>query len=183
MFDARFIDESIIKQVPEGFKLRPMRPSDFKKGYLQTLCHLTSVGNIDYRGFLERLAYFHSIPDTYFLIVVEDVRKDKIAGCGTMFLERKIIHGLASCGHLEDVVTLPEYRGLQFGRLIIQALTSVSKNRGAYKTILDCSEKNLPFYSAKCGFTQKEYQMVIYHRENEDKGKDGKESSKLVAKL
>lgn len=176
LFSSHLIDESVLQELPRGFVLRPMRPSDVKKGYLETLSHLTAVGTINMRGFMERMEYFRSIPDTYFLVVVEDLSKNKIAGCGTMFLERKIIHGLASCGHLEDVVTLPEYRGLQFGRLIIQALTSVSKNMGAYKTILDCSEKNLPFYSSKCGFTQKEYQMVIYHR-------DGNAGSKLKAKL
>ena len=167
LFSTCLIDETILKQVPEGFVLRPMRPSDFDKDYLQTLSYLSFVGSVSRQRFLERMEYYRHIPDTYYLIVVEDVANKKIAGCGTMFLERKIIHNLANCGHLEDVVTSPEYRGLQFGRLIIQALTSVSRNMGAYKTILDCSEKNLPFYSRKCGFTQKEYQMTIYHGKND----------------
>lgn len=165
LFASDLIDEEVIHQIPQGFILRPIHSSDFSKGYLQALAHLTFVGTISKKLFVERLAYYCTIPDTYYLVVVEDIERKKIVGCGTMFLERKMIHNLGSCGHLEDVVTLPEYRGLQLGRLIIQALTSVSKNMGAYKTILDCSEKNIPFYSRKCGFSQKEYQMAIYHDE------------------
>jgi glucosamine-phosphate N-acetyltransferase len=42
----------------------------------------------------------------------------------------------------------------------------VGKTVGCYKVILDCSEKNVPFYE-KCGFTVKEKQMVVYFEEND----------------
>jgi glucosamine-phosphate N-acetyltransferase len=167
LFSVDLIDSKVLKEVPSGFKLRPIEASDYDKGVLLPLTYLTKVGYIDKESFLERLQlYRYMIPHTYFILVIEDLSKKTIAGCGTMLLERKFIHNLGLCGHLEDVVTLPAYRNLQFGRLIIQALTSISKNLGAYKTILDCSANNLAFYSDKCGFTQKEYQMVIYHEEH-----------------
>lgn len=37
---------------------------------------------------------------------------------------------------------------------------------GCYKIILDCSQKNIPFYE-KCGFSHKEYEMVLYLDHND----------------
>jgi hypothetical protein len=42
---------------------------------------------------------------------------------------------------------------------LIDELLRVSKERGCYKVILDCSEANQPFYE-KCGLIRKEVQMV-----------------------
>jgi hypothetical protein len=42
---------------------------------------------------------------------------------------------------------------------LIEALIDVSRDRGCYKVILDCSEANQAFYE-KCGLTRKEVQMV-----------------------
>ena len=44
---------------------------------------------------------------------------------------------------------------------MIRALTRVAERLGCYKVILDCSEKNQPFYE-KCGMTRKEVQMAKY---------------------
>lgn len=167
LFDAALIDASIIHQVPRGFVLRPLEPNDYDKGMLEVLGHLTTVGTISRSAFLNRFQHWFARNDTYFIVVVEDLTKGRIAGCGTMMLERKLIHQLGMVGHLEDTATLPEYRGKQLGRLIIQGLTSVSRRMGAYKTILDCVDDNIQFYTEKCGFTAKETEMVLYHREND----------------
>lgn len=42
---------------------------------------------------------------------------------------------------------------------LIAALIDVAKQKGCYKVILDCAEKNAAFYE-KCGLTRKEIQMV-----------------------
>ena len=177
LFPASLIPVNILAQVPPGFILRPLEENDYDKGYLQTLTHLTVVGDITKGQFRERFHDYKRNNGTYFLIVVEDVRRNRIAGCGTMILERKFIHQMGSVGHLEDVVTLPDYRGMQFGRLIIQALTGVSERLGAYKTILDCIDDNVAFYREKCGFVVKEHQMVVRHLRNDIQPK------RVVAKL
>ena len=169
LFSSRLIDSNIVHNVPNDFVLRPLEATDYDKGYLNVLSKLTDVGEIDQTRFLQRLNYFRAHSHEYYLIVIEHVSLRKIVGCGTMFLERKFIHNVGCVGHLEDVVTLPEYRGMQFGIMIIQALTSVSKNLGAYKTILDCLDKNVAFYKAKCGFTVCGNEMHVRHPENETK--------------
>lgn len=42
---------------------------------------------------------------------------------------------------------------------VVADLLQFSKQAGCYKTILDCSDDNVPFYE-KCGLTKKEVQMV-----------------------
>ena len=69
-------------------------------------------------------------------------------------------------GHIEDIVTHSEYRGLNLGRLVIETLKGIGKAKGCYKIILDCSEKNVAFYK-KCGFAQKEFEMAFYIPEND----------------
>ena len=69
-----------------------------------------------------------------------------------------------------DIVTHSDYRGLKLGYYVIETLKFIGKKVGCYKIILDCSEKNIPFY-VKCGFTQKEFEMAYYIPENDIKAK------------
>ena len=77
------------------------------------------------------------------------------------FVERKFIHENGLVGHLEDIVVHKDYRKLNFGRFIIDQLTFLGRVNGCYKILLDCSEKNVPFYE-KCGYTRKGAEMACY---------------------
>ena len=44
---------------------------------------------------------------------------------------------------------------------VIDQLVHIGKQVGCYKVILDCAEKNVPFYE-KCNFKRKEQQMALY---------------------
>jgi hypothetical protein len=57
-------------------------------------------------------------------------------------------------------------RGKKLGFKLIQALQRLGGLLGCYKVILDCSEDNVKFYT-RCGFKQKEVQMVVYIQGNE----------------
>jgi glucosamine-phosphate N-acetyltransferase len=102
----------------------------------------------------DRFSYLKAHNHEYFTIVLEDTAKSKIVGSGTIFVERKFVHSNGLVGHIEDIVTHKDYRGLNLGKLIIETLKVIGKRTGCYKIILDCSDKNVPFYQ-KCGFTQK----------------------------
>ena len=163
LFDRNVIDREILNVVPYGFVLRPLEITDYEKGYLQVLSQLTVVGEVSRSDFVERFSYLKAHNHEYFAIVIEDLNKSRIVGAGTIFMERKFIHNLGQVGHLEDVVTHNEYRGMHFGILIMQALASIGQRLGAYKSILDCTEKNGRFYEARCNFKFKELQMVRYY--------------------
>lgn len=82
-------------------------------------------------------------PRTYYTLVVIDKTTDKIAGVGTVFMERKFQRGLSLVGHIEDIAVDEKQQGKKLGLRIIQALIRLSENSGAYKTILNCSDKNI----------------------------------------
>lgn len=84
---------------------------------------------------------------------------DHIVAVGTVFVERKFTRSMGKVGHIEDIAVSPSQQGRGLGLKIIKALMSISEAEGCYKTILNCSEGNVPFYE-KCGFTRKETEMV-----------------------
>ena len=65
-------------------------------------------------------------------------------------------------GHIEDIVVDVKHRKRGLGKMIIDYLTEYSKNKKCYKVILNCSQKNIGFYE-KCGYKQKEVEMVHLH--------------------
>ncbi|KAJ3062662.1 Glucosamine-phosphate N-acetyltransferase-like protein [Quaeritorhiza haematococci] len=166
LFTPRLISPEVQASLPEGFVVRPLEATDYEKGFLDALGMLTSVGPMSKGQFMERFAYLKAHNYEYFTIVIEDTKKAAIVGAGTIFVERKFVHMNGLVGHIEDIVTHKEYRGMNLGKLVIETLKYIGKHTGCYKIILDCSDKNVPFY-VKCGFTQKEYEMVLYIPEND----------------
>ena len=125
------------------------------------------------------VAQFHAMratPRTYHTLVIVDKATDRIVAVGTVVLERKFLRGLGTVGHIEDIAVDKKQQGKKLGLRIINALTYISENNGAYKTILNCSDDNIrecSFYVAlgsgtdastafykKCGYEKKESEMV-----------------------
>ncbi|RKO92480.1 acyl-CoA N-acyltransferase [Blyttiomyces helicus] len=166
LFSPSLISPEVKASLKPGFVVRPLAPSDYEKGFLEALSQLTTVGKLSKADFLDRYNYLKAHNYEYFTIVIEDVPKEKIVAAGTILVERKFVHGNGLVGHIEDIVTSSEYRGMNLGKLIIETLKYIGKQTGCYKIILDCSEKNIPFY-VKCGFVHKEFEMVAYIDEND----------------
>lgn len=101
----------------------------------------------------------------YHVIVVEDDRQEQLVAAGTVFFEQKFIRSCGLVGHIEDVVVHDSSRGMRMGQKVVAALMAESERRGCYKTILDCSHDNVPFY-VKSGMEVKGVQMAKYHSEN-----------------
>lgn len=55
--------------------------------------------------------------DSYYVVVVEDLNKSRIAGSATLVVEQKFIHNTGTRGRIEDVVVSDDYRGKQLGKL------------------------------------------------------------------
>lgn len=109
--------------------------------------------------FLHETNKFFYIAD-HTITITEDA-KDQVVAVGTILVERKFIRKNGLVGHIEDIAVNGNQQGKKLGLRIIQALKFIGAKRGCYKVILDCSEKNVPFYQ-KCGFTQKEVEMAWY---------------------
>eukprot|EP00842_Homolaphlyctis_polyrhiza_P000750 jgi/Hompol1/1676/HPOL_004882-RA len=156
LFNAALVPPSVQAALKPGLVVRPLEPADYEKGYLQVLGQLTTVGTISKAEFAARFAELKQRNDTYFSIVIEDTKLAKIIAAGTILVERKFIHGCGNVGHIEDIVTHKDYRGHNLGFLIIETLKGIGRATGCYKIIRE-----------KCGFSQKEVEMVIYIPENE----------------
>ncbi|KAI9141156.1 acyl-CoA N-acyltransferase [Paraphysoderma sedebokerense] len=161
LFSSSLICKDIQSKLPAGYLIRSLDLSDYEKGFLDCLSHLTVVGEISRAQFVDRFAYLKLHSHEYFVIVIEDVNNKRIAAAGTVLVERKFIRQCGLVGHIEDIVVNEKYRGLQFGRYIIDMLKHIGQAVGCYKIILDCAEKNVKFYE-KCGFERKEVEMVWY---------------------
>ncbi|KAG2379317.1 hypothetical protein C9374_007456 [Naegleria lovaniensis] len=148
------------------YQPRPIEPSDYDKGYLALLSQLTTVGDISRESFQKRLSQLD--PNTYRIVVIEDPNSHRIVAAATVFVEKKFVHECGSVGHIEDVVVDSNVRGQHLGVKVIEACKQFAQQQGCYKTILDCSEKNVKFYE-KCGFVRKEIQMRFDHEHERSK--------------
>lgn len=115
---------------------------------MSVLTQLTTVGDVSKAKFEEQLTKMD--PDTYHVLVIEQEEPKKIVGCGTIFFERKLVHQCSFAGHIEDICVSEEVRSKGVGKQLIKLLLEAGKEKGCYKVILDCSDKNIPFYE-KCG--------------------------------
>ncbi|KAJ3122386.1 Glucosamine-phosphate N-acetyltransferase-like protein [Nowakowskiella sp. JEL0407] len=117
LFDKLYISGDVQNALPAGFVVRPLEIGDYEKGFLEALEMLTSVGKMSKGQFIERFSYLKAHNHEYFTIVIEDTKKAKIVGAGTIFVERKFVHLNGLVGHIEDIVTHKDYRGMNLGKL------------------------------------------------------------------
>ncbi|CAG8574387.1 7164_t:CDS:2, partial [Scutellospora calospora] len=163
------ISSEVQAALPKGHTIRPLSSKDYEKGFLQLLTVLTVVGDISKAQFLERFHYLKAHNHEYFTLVIVSP-EDRIIGAGTIFIERKFIRNTGLVGHIEDIVVDEKQQGKKLGLRIIQALKYIGMKTGCYKVILDCDEKNVPFYQ-KCGFTRKGCEMAWYTADDSPKAK------------
>lgn len=144
-----------------NLKLRELEAGDNDKGFLDLLAQLTVVGEISQQQFKDRFQLLQSKQPDYYIVVLEDVDKQRVVASATLLIEYKILRHCGKVGHIEDVVVNDGYRGQKLGQRVIAALMAHAQSQGCYKVILDCSDSNVPFYE-KCGFMRKEVQMAMY---------------------
>ncbi|MFB5623992.1 GNAT family N-acetyltransferase [Candidatus Nitrosopumilus sediminis] len=130
--------------------IRELKEEDLWNGFLKSLDTLKEASTIDKAKANTIFKKINSNPDH--IIAVAEV-DGKIVGSTTLLIESKFIHNGGLVGHIEDVVVDKDYQGQKIGEKIMKFLIEISKNRGCYKTILDCTDDVKPFYE-KLGFRQ-----------------------------
>lgn len=145
----------------EKYKLRRLEITDKKKGFIELLQQLTVCDSVSDKDFEDRFEELVSEGDNHVICVIEDGNTGKIVATGSVFIEKKFIRNCGKVGHIEDIVVDASTRGMNFGKKIVEFLTQHANSIGCYKVILDCSAENRVFYE-KCGYKQKEIQMVKY---------------------
>jgi glucosamine-phosphate N-acetyltransferase len=161
LFPSNYISQEVRDTLPADCHIRPLASTDYRRGHLSVLSVLTVVTDPGEDAWLAQFNALRAAVNTYYSIVIVNKETDRIVGAGAVFVERKFLRGLGSVGHIEDIAVDAQQQGKKLGLRIIQALTGISENSGCYKTILNCSDKNIPFYE-KCGFEKKENEMAKY---------------------
>ena len=128
--------------------IRELRKEDLWNGFLTTLDSLRQASDIDKNKADEIFEKINSNPDHIVAVAELD---GKIVGSTTLLIEPKFIHKGGIVGHIEDVVVDKKFQGQKIGEKIMKYLLEFAKNRGCYKTILDCTDEVKPFYE-KLGF-------------------------------
>merc|ERR1719320_969152 len=145
---ASFSPPISISSPGESLRVRSLCLEDYDCGFLELLGQLTSVGNISREQWEARFQAMKSCVNTYYVVVVEDVKLARVIGAATLVVEKKFIHCCGQVGRLEDVVVSDEYRGRQLGKLVVSITSLLATKLGCYKITLNCNDKMIKFYSA-----------------------------------
>ena len=137
--------------------IRELKKEDLWNGFLTSLDSLKEASNIDKNKAERIFEKINSNPDH--IIAVAEI-DGKIVGSTTLLIESKFIHNGGTVGHIEDVVVNKNYQGQKIGEKIMKFLIEISKKRGCYKTILDCTDDVKPFYE-KLGFKKVANEMRL----------------------
>jgi glucosamine-phosphate N-acetyltransferase len=89
---------------------------------------------------------FDSQPNVHAVVAVLD---NLVVGYGSVTIETKIRGG--KIGHIEDIVTHPDFRQQGIGITILDRLYEIGRENGTFKFALECKEHNVPFYE-KCDY-------------------------------
>lgn len=128
--------------------LRSLNRQDFNRGYLELLKQLTSVGQVNEEQFNKQFDLMKNCLNTYYIIVIEDLKLNKIIGAATLLVEFKFIHETSLRGRIEDVVVDNDYRGRQLGKLLLETTKLLAKHVGCYKLSLDCKDNMVKYYGS-----------------------------------
>jgi glucosamine-phosphate N-acetyltransferase len=141
-----------------NFLVREIEEEDLQNGLFQTLSNLTEIGKIS-NDVIKAKKILQEIKTCPFYKIFVAVKDDGvIIGTTTILIEQKFIHDGGRIGHIEDVATRNDYEGLGVGSALIRACLDFAKKKNCYKVILNCSEKNIPFYK-KIGFKEHDTSM------------------------
>ena len=139
--------------------IREIQEADLENGFLQSLDNLKKAS--DLQNNIAKNILNKILDDSNHIIHIAEL-DGKIVGSSTMFIEQKFIHEGGLVGHIEDVVVRKGFERKQIGQKIIESLLLVAKNRGCYKTILDCKDDVKEFYE-KIGFKHESNGMRFNH--------------------
>ena len=140
--------------------IREITHSDLNNNYFSLLSQLS--GEITY--YHPDILWEEYCKNKNHITFVDEIKEagkpTKIIATSSILIESKFLHCGSKVGHIEDVVVDKDARGTGLGQKIVQHCIDYARDAGCYKVILDCSNKNVPFY-INCGMYLSENSMRI----------------------
>lgn len=101
-------------------------------------------------------------PSTIVLCAVDEFDSDRrVVGMISIHFWRRARSGPSLCAYLHDLIVSPEYRRIGIAHQLLNAAVALAKDRGCYKTHLDCDSSLKAIYEAH-GFERVADCMVQY---------------------
>lgn len=131
---------------------------------LDVLENVAAVGPLSKSTAKGILNQIHSNPFHKIFVAVKEGGRNNglVIGTTTLFVEPKFIFTGRRVGHIEDVAIRPEYQRQGIGAKLVRYATEQAASLGCVRTILDCSNENIPFYE-KIGYSLYGNCMKIQH--------------------
>lgn len=142
--------------------IRPLQKDDTRRGLLETLDALRMASNISKDT--ANTILNHIISDKNRLVAIAEI-DGMIVGTATIIYELKFIHNGGIAGHIEDVAVRNGYHKKGIGKKILKYLLEDANSRGCYKTILDCSDELIKYYT-NIGFKHTSNGMRYEHNKH-----------------
>ena len=137
------------------YRIREIVEKDIESGgLLEVLENLAPVGDLSKptaKVILKeiKLNPLHKI----FVAILQDGKNEGLViGATTLLVEPKFIFGGGRVGHIEDVAVRVEYQRKGIGFKLVNYATEQAAIMRCIRTILDCSNENIPFYE-KIGYS------------------------------
>ena len=149
------------------YAIREIEESDIENGgLLEVLENLAPVGGLTRPAAAAILKDIKSNPlhRIYVAVVQEDIEQGLVIGTTTLLVEPKFIFGGGRVGHIEDVAVRAGYQTRGIGFKLVKYATEQAVLMGCVRTVLDCSDKNIPFYE-KIGYSYHGNTMKIQHNQ------------------
>lgn len=137
-----------------------MEPGDVDNGLLESLDALRPASGMD-KALARRICERLSADENR--VVAVAVSGGRVVGTASLLVERKLIHDGGLAGHIEDVAVSTRLQGSRIGTALVEYLLDASKERGCYRTTLDCQEELIGFYT-RLGLEPGGVSMRMYHR-------------------
>jgi len=140
--------------------IREIEKTDLNESFFSLLAQLS--GKVTSYDVDKMWGEYSTTPNhVTFVDVIKEAGKDeRVVATSSVLVESKFLHCGSKVGHIEDVVVDKEVRGSGLGQKIVQHCIDHARDAGCYKLILDCSNKNVPFY-INCGFYISENTMRL----------------------
>jgi glucosamine-phosphate N-acetyltransferase len=150
------------------YTIREIEEKDIESGgLLDVLENLAPVGGLTKPAAKVILKEVKSNPlHRIFVAVVQgDTDQGLIIGTTTLLVEPKFIFGGGRVGHIEDVAVRAGYQRKGIGFKLVNYATDQAAEMRCVRTVLDCSDENIPFYE-KIGYSYHANTMKVQHRQD-----------------
>jgi glucosamine-phosphate N-acetyltransferase len=140
--------------------IRQIKKTDLDNSFFSLLAQLSGEVTLYNRDML----WNEYVKNPNYITFVDEIKEAgkpaSIVATSSILIESKFLHCGSKVGHIEDVVVDKNARGSGLGQKIVEHCIEYARKNGCYKVILDCSNKNVPFY-INCGMYLSENCMRI----------------------